>query len=325
MTDISVVMPLFTGEAYLAEAIESILNQSFSNFELIIVCEYGSSEKCLEIAEEYAKKDSRIILVHNSERLGISESINIGMRMAEGKYIARMDSDDISGIHRFKYQKEFMDTYTDIGICGTKHTVIGAPHWLVDYYADPKQIKSELLFFVPLRHPTIMMRKSVIESNQLYYDKNIPGAEDYDFFIRASRITQLSNLMDKELFAYRRAEGNVSALNKERDTDIRISLMKNLLVDDLHLYFDDKDINNMVITTVKEYDESLLRELEEAVLKIVEQNELLGVYDHNALCKTMIHRWHREKYSIDLRFKNKPPQDLINCWRQGVYYRSWME
>lgn len=330
MVDISVVMPVYNGENYLAEAIESILNQTFGNFEFIIVCEYGTSDKSIEIVKEYAEKDDRIILVFNRERLGISASLNIGMRMAQGQYIARMDADDISGIRRFEVQKEFMDVYPEIGICGTKHTVIGAPHWLVDYHSNPLQIKSELLFFVPLRHPTIMIRKSLLDSFNLYYDESLLGAEDYDYFIRASRITKLTNLMDNELFSYRRAEGNASALNRERDNEIRVSLMKNLLINDLNINLSNEDISNLVITTCFENQQisdfcSIITRLDILLNQIVKQNELLGVYDEYALCQTMIHRWHRVKYNLDLKFKKKIPDNILNCWRQGSFYRSWLE
>ena len=218
-----------------------------------------------------------------------------------------------------------MDTYTDIGICGTAHTVIGAPHWITDYYAEPKQIKSELLFFVPLRHPTIMIRKSVIDEHQLYYDKTIPGTEDYDFFIRAARVTKLTNLLDKDLFAYRRTGENMSAVNEERDAAIKASIMRNLLIDELKLHIGDKLLHNLVITGYKEHTKSGIKKLDSGLRKIVRRNERLGVYEPDALCNTMIHRWHREKYRMDLKFNKNIPENLLDCWRQGTYYRPWME
>lgn len=235
-----------------------------------------------------------------------------------------MDADDISGERRLEVQKEFMDAYPDIGICGTKHTVIGAPHWLVDYFADPLQIKSELLFFVPLRHPTIMIRRALVEQEQLYYNADIPGAEDYDFFIRASRVTKLSNIMDNDLFAYRRAEGNVSALNKERDIKIRHSLMKNLFENDLQLSLEDKEIDILSITHTYK-NECDIVDLNILLEKIVEQNNALKIYDEYALCQTMFHRWSRARYAMNLQFKKSPPQKMIDCWHTGTFYRPWME
>ncbi len=330
MCEISVVMPVFNGEEYLEESLNSILNQSYSDFEFIIVVEYGSSDKTIEILQKYANEDKRIILVFNQERLGISASLNIGFRMAKGAYIARMDADDISGVRRLEVQKKYLDLYPEIGVCGTTHTVIGAPHWLVDYHADPAQIKSELLFFVPMRHPTLMVRKSVIEACNLYYNEELPGAEDYDFLIRAARVTKLSNIKDKSLFAYRRSGNNISAVNIERDSGIRMTSAKNLLEEELQLSLSDEEIRILVITTCFENVEmekygSILQKLDDLLKKISEKNEQVHAYETAELNQTLIHRWHRARYTLDLKYNKKIPDALLKIWRSGTYYHPWLE
>jgi len=115
---VSIVMSVYNAQKYLDEAIESILNQTYSNFEFIIIND-GSTDKSLEIIENYAKKDSRIIVI-NRENKGLIYSLNEGIRKANGKYIARMDADDISLPQRLEKQVEFMEKNKNIGICGTQ-------------------------------------------------------------------------------------------------------------------------------------------------------------------------------------------------------------
>lgn len=330
MCDISIVMPVFNGEEYIEEAVSSILEQSYSDFEFVIVVEYGSSDKIIEILQEFAKNDERIKLIFNQDRLGIAASLNVGLRAAQGNYVARMDADDISGKRRLEVQKKYMDLYPEIGICGTTHTVIGAPHWLVDYHTDPLQIKSDSLFFVPMRHPTLMIRKSVVEENNLYYDETLPGAEDYDFLIRALRVTKLSNIKDKSLFAYRRSTNNISAKNIERDNEIRINSAKKLFEDELRLYFSDEEVRTLVITTCFEKIEreryaDRIWSLNELLKNIKEQNDEIQAYDAEALNHTLMHRWHRVKYSLDLKYNKNVPKALMDIWRTGAYYHPWLE
>ncbi|HAS7841575.1 TPA: glycosyltransferase family 2 protein, partial [Vibrio cholerae] len=120
---ISVVMSVYNGEKYLGEAIDSILKQTFSDFEFIIIND-GSTDKTLEIIKSYMKKDDRIVLV-SRENKGLIVSLNEGLDLAKGQYIARMDADDISIKSRFEKQIEFLDSNPDIGVCGTWVEVFG--------------------------------------------------------------------------------------------------------------------------------------------------------------------------------------------------------
>ena len=100
MPKVSIVMPVFNGEAYIKEAIDSIIAQTFIDWEFIIVNEFGSNEAVTNIIHEYEKLDSRIRVIQNETRLRIAESLNVGLRAAKGEYIARMDADDIAGANR---------------------------------------------------------------------------------------------------------------------------------------------------------------------------------------------------------------------------------
>ncbi|MCI8857314.1 MAG: glycosyltransferase [Clostridiaceae bacterium] len=328
MPEISVVMPVYNGEKFLPEAIESILNQSFRDFEFIVVCEYGSSQESVDIVERYAAEDSRIVSVYNNEKLGISASLNVGMEKASGKYIARMDADDISGLRRFEVQKLFLDTYPEIGVLGTSHTVIDSPNWLVDYVTDSDLINSELLFFVPLRHPTIMFSRKCIEDCK--YDESLMGAEDYDFFYRLNKKTKMSNILDQSLFYYRRTGDNASEVYSVRDAFIRKKLQNRIYSEQLHLDFDEEQMKVLNLLAHDAYDSlpskeyvSVFLELETLLQQIEAQNNELGVYKPDCMAQTLSHRWYREKYKLDLLLKKKIPNDILSVWRGSKYYSQW--
>ena len=117
---VSIVMPIYNSETYLDEAILSIIHQTYQNWELLVINEFGSNEEGKRIINRYAAIDSRIRLIQNSERLGIAESLNEGLRQARGEYIARMDGDDISLPKRIEKQVEFMENNNDILLCGVQ-------------------------------------------------------------------------------------------------------------------------------------------------------------------------------------------------------------
>lgn len=328
MPEISVVMPVFNGEEFLPEAIDSILGQTFGDFEFIIVCEHGSSAESLQIVEQYAERDKRIHPVFNDEKLGISTSLNVGLKMATGKYIARMDGDDISGERRLEVQKLFLDNYSEIGAVGTSHFVINAPNWLVDYVTDPDLINSQLLFFVPLKHPTMMFRHEV--TDKCPYDETLPGSEDYAFLCQLSECTKMSNILDPELFRYRRTNQNASAVHSNRDTMLRKMLMDKWILKklDIQLKEDQLDVINILGADAyqkvhpKDYVE-VVRKLEKILQKIEAKNLELRVYEPRCLLRTLSNRWFREKYKLGILLKGKLPDDLMKAWRKSEYYDPW--
>lgn len=220
---VSIVMPTFDSDRFLTEAIESILNQTFRDFEFIIVADKSSDRSDL-ILEDYAKKDNRI-KVFMDKKKGLIASLNKGCRLAKGKYIARMDSDDISLPNRLERQVQYLEKHPEIGILGTGIRYIdetGRLGKLVRNPEDPKLIKFYLHLENCIAHPSIMMRRETIERLGFYNPEAI-HAEDYDLWARATSITQVSNLHDV-LLEYRVWSGGISSHNSlSRDqTVVRI-------------------------------------------------------------------------------------------------------
>ncbi|MBR6730499.1 MAG: glycosyltransferase family 2 protein [Alphaproteobacteria bacterium] len=181
---ISVVMSTYNRAPLLSRAIDSILNQTFTDFEFIIIDD-GSSDKTPEILAEYAKKDKRIRVITNNPNKGLIYSLNKGLEEAKGKYIARMDDDDISLPNRFMKQYDFMEKNPDIAVAGSW---IGNPDnnqkWGFHDQTDPEKIKMFLyLNSVPISHPAAFIRRSFLTQHNITYSNEYKAAEDRKFWL----------------------------------------------------------------------------------------------------------------------------------------------
>ena len=187
---VSVVMPVYNAEQYLNEAIDSILLQSYSNFELIIIND-GSTDKSRDIISGY--QDKRIKLLNNDQNQGIVYTLNRGIENSRGKYIVRMDSDDISYPERIEKQVCFMEVHPDIGICAGLTETFGA---YIERSSlplrNPEEVKCSLLFDTAIAHPTVIMRAELLNKHHLRYQNYI--AEDYIMWVSALGHCKLSVL-----------------------------------------------------------------------------------------------------------------------------------
>ena len=203
MKKVSIVMPVYNGKEYIRESIESIINQTYPNWEFIIVNEYGSDDGSKEIIMEYAKKDERIKLIQNTKREGIAASLNIGLKASSGDYIARMDSDDISGTERLEKQVKYLDSNPSIGLCGIQPEFIGTKEIYWELEKNPEQIRNNIFFYTPCVHPTVMFRREIVDKYKILYNEEYKATEDYDFFSRVVGVLDIANIDDKSLFKYR--------------------------------------------------------------------------------------------------------------------------
>jgi hypothetical protein len=206
---INVVMSVYNGEKYLREAVDSILAQTFRDFEFIIIDD-GSTDGTPAILESY--DDSRIGLVHNQENIGLTRSLNKGLALAQGKYVARMDADDVAMPHRFEKQVAFLEKYPGIGILGSSCQMIdtnGREQGLYQVPTSDLQIRWTSLLANPFWHPTVMMRRDVLIQNGLSYDEAFRTTQDYDLWMRMLKYTRGANL-GEPLIRYRLYQGITS-------------------------------------------------------------------------------------------------------------------
>ena len=208
---ISVIMSVYNGEKYLVQAIYSILNQTYQNFEFIIIDDC-STDNSSHILQEYAQKDSRIKIIKKEKNIGIKgfiENLNLGISIAKGKYIARMDQDDVSLLERFQKQVDFLENNPEITLVGAQLNLIneqnkstGEAIAALQHRDIVKRITSQIQLF----HPVIMFRKD----QNIQYREKFLYCEDYDLYLNL--ITQgkkLANINEK-LLHYRILESSIS-------------------------------------------------------------------------------------------------------------------
>ncbi len=208
---VSVVMPVYNAEKYVAEAIESVLAQTYINFEFLIFND-GSKDSSAAIVQHYARQDNRIKFFNYTENTGYLKHLNEGITQAQGSYIARMDADDICLPQRFEKQVAYMETNPTIGVCGTWYTVfketVENKMMTVEQPEEDSQIKVNFLNHCSLGHPTVMARTALLKKNK--YDQNFYPAEDYELWTRLIAKTSFHNLPEV-LLLYRWHGANISA------------------------------------------------------------------------------------------------------------------
>jgi glycosyltransferase involved in cell wall biosynthesis len=202
---ITVLMPVYNCELYIKEAVDSILNQTFDDFEFLIIDD-ASTDKTISIIKTYT--DTRIKLIEKPANTGYTNSLNYGLTIARGEYIARMDGDDVSLPERFEKQVAFLDANQDVVLCGTNFKIIGTEK-VINLPKENDDIKLALLNGNCIAHPSVMMRNHTLQQFAILYDSNSEPAEDYDLWVRLLKAGKLFNLQE-ELINYRVHDTQVS-------------------------------------------------------------------------------------------------------------------
>jgi len=190
--EVSVIMPVYNGGSYLNAAIDSVLSQTYMDFELILIND-GSTDDSFSIIKSY--KDPRIIVVNNEENIRLIATLNKGIKLAKGKYIIRMDCDDICHPNRFMLQVAFMNNNEDIGASGCFfNLLVNGRKVKMDSPLTPEEIDCFLIFNSPLAHPTAIIRRSVLTQHQLNYTSGYLHAEDYFLWSQLNKYSKLANI-----------------------------------------------------------------------------------------------------------------------------------
>ncbi len=204
---ISVILPVYNAGNYLAETIESILNQTHTHFELIILND-KSTDNSLVIIQKYIEKDSRIILINKEVNLGPANLRNEGFSIAKGEFIALMDADDIALPSRFEKQVNVLKNNPEIGVCGTWFTFFGAKNnKVIRHSENHDDIKISFLHSCGIGNPTVMLRKEALQG--LQFNDNYVPVEDYDLWSRLLPKTKFYNIQES-LLNYRQHDTNIS-------------------------------------------------------------------------------------------------------------------
>ncbi len=211
---VSVLMAVFNGAPFLRPAIDSILAQTFRTLEFIIVDD-GSVDDTPAILASY--EDPRLIIIRNDQNRGLAASLNRGLDVARGEFVARMDADDVAMTERLKRQVIFLDSHPDVGIVGSASRLIdaaGREHRRDDMPLSDLAIRWRLLTGNPFQHPTVMVRRAILDRHRLRYDETCEAAQDYDLWTRLLDHTRGANL--PEPLVARRVHG--AAVSRVRAT-----------------------------------------------------------------------------------------------------------
>jgi len=222
---VSLILSAFNAERYLNKSIESILNQTMPHFEFIIIND-GSTDNSLEIIKHY-KKDGRIKLINNKVNLGLTKSLNIGLKNSKGKYIARMDADDISMPYRLETEVNFLENNPEIALIGSYYYLIDENDKIIKEIKHPleyEDIKWYLLFDNCFGHSTVMFRRELLNKVG-YYSEKYKYAQDYEYWVRISEKYKVKNL-DKFLVKIRTHPQNITSLSSNNQLDFSLEVSK---------------------------------------------------------------------------------------------------
>ena len=230
MVNVSVVMPTYNTEvSILREAVNSILNQTFKDFEFIIIDD-GSIDD--SVAYLQSLQDKRIRLIRNPKNMGITKSLNIGLQAAQGKYIARMDSDDIALPTRLEEQFSFMEKHPGVFLVGSNVERFGAYSGITELnIKDPELYRISALFLNPgPYHPTIFINHKLLLQYKISYDEELVHSQDYGLYVDISKHGRVC-LIKKALLRYRIHDRQISVAHREKQIQCDKSVQRKLLLE----------------------------------------------------------------------------------------------
>lgn len=235
---ISVLLPTCGEASYVSEAIESVLKQNLRDWELIIISDPPFGKKAEKVIEKYSRKDTRIICLKNQTRNGFQMSLNIGLKIAKGRYIARIDDDDIWSVpDKLEKQVDFLEAHTDYVLVGAGAVVINHQGEVIYRFIEPEtdsQIRDYILYRNPFLHSSVVFRKDIVKSLG-GYDEKLKGADDYDLWLRIGKVGKLYNF-PQYWIEFRAPQRNIFRVPRYSRTVEKIQIIKNYQRDYPHFY-----------------------------------------------------------------------------------------
>ncbi|MBC7388038.1 MAG: glycosyltransferase family 2 protein [Opitutaceae bacterium] len=287
---ISVIMPVYNAEKYLKVAIDSILAQTFSDFEFLIFND-GSTDKSADIISSY--QDQRVVFIDSKENLGYVRHLNVGLKMARGKYIARMDADDISFPQRFEKQVSLLEKQTATGICSS-WIIYTDNEELRKFPVESQELIDQLLIENPISHPASMFRNEIIKKHNLFYDEKYMPSEDFKLWSQIGIYSNLHNIPEPLIY-YRRHPGQISIQKKiVQDMLVQKVALENLCYssdlnkEELNLIFNiDLDFKIASSFNLKQLDNILTK---------IENSSYKSHFSQTAIHKRLFYLWKVNTY-----------------------------
>ncbi|MBU5636449.1 glycosyltransferase [Geomonas sp. Red69] len=294
---VTVLMPVYNGELFLREAIDSILAQSFAEFELLVIDD-GSSDASAAIAASYA--DSRLRLIQNGANLGLIETLNRGIELARGEYILRMDCDDVSLPERLRKQVDFMDRFPEVGVCGVWYLEFGPKlRRITRCAADHESIRCGTLFNPVVGHPSVILRRKLLLEHGLRYDPAYRHAEDYQLWSQALQHCRFANIPEV-LLHYRVHPGQVTAQHARQQMEsagrVRLRLIRELGIEPDAEEFEIHQVLSALTRPLHFPFQELpaarqLERIDRWLCKLKEANDQRGIYPEPQFSTMLVERW----------------------------------
>lgn len=330
---ITVLLPIYNSRRHLKESVASIQAQTFPNWNLLAINEFGSDDGSADLIRSMAAEDPRIQLIQNTTRLGLAESLNLGIRIADGKYIARMDADDIAHPERFEKQAAFLEAHPEIALCGSWQHHFG-PHtdWIHRPAADPAECRANLLFDCDLCHSTLMLRKQTFLEYHLFYDSNWL-AEDFELWSRAASFIGISNIPEV-LGEYRWDGENISAGKIEKMAAEHSIIVAKSLERNLKISVKPKDyelLEGWRNPFAEQKDKKIRRQMyarfQALLIDIYNENQKKRFYDEKALLNIIAAKWRSVRYMEPRNAKREVSslEEIFNPHYRPDYRLIWRE
>jgi len=286
---VSVIMPVYNGQKYMAEAIDSILCQDLEKLELIVIDD-GSTDATAGILSTI--KDPRLRIIRNEKNAGVAYSLNRAIRESRGIYIARMDSDDIALKFRLSRQVGFLEAHPGISLVGGGIKCFGISNSRIHYWPDHESIHANCLFNTPFAHPVVCWRKCDFERNDLFYQEVPATAEDYDLWERACRCVRVANL-DSTLIRYRiDPQIKISRYLEQqfigaRQVRIRLLEVSGICLDGQMLESLHQIGEGSFVPSIE-----FLQNAARLFLEIIKENQRIEYFDSKCLSRVLSKWWH---------------------------------
>ena len=327
---VSVVMSVYNCSSDVGRAIRSILDQTYRNFEFIIVDD-ASTDNSMEIVARF--DDPRIRVLSNRENLGLASSLNRGIRAARGEFVARMDCDDVSLPARLKHQVRYMDRNPEVTVCGSFVRAFGHGSGVWHVPTEHEEIRAQLLFNNSISHPSVMMRKSHLDTLPYVYEEGRRRVEDYELWVRISPAFRLVNI-DRPLLLYRTYD--VRRLRKHPEVIAAGNVIRRGLLQEMDMDVSDGDLElHMQISRSRRNDSvDFIVRAGDWFERLLAAHERRPIYDPEAFLRTLGVRWWRvckgstELGPISRRLYLEHPLSRLHTARPiprlGFVLRSWL-
>jgi len=278
---VTVLMPVYNASEFLRETMDSILDQTYEEFEFLIIND-GSTDSSVNIIESY--EDERIRLIHNTENIGLIKTLNKGIEIAHGKYIVRMDADDIAEKNRIETQVNFMEKNLDVAVAGSNGVMFLSSKPMIkkitDFPTRYSEIRCKLLFESPIMHPAVIMRKNVLLENNFRYNDEYKATEDYGLWMEIAKDHKIVNISQK-LLRYRIVSSSVTNQALKRMND-RIKVMKKIYIlglDYLGVKYSDDELDihaEIALSSTLKHFQYTKKSVEKWLYKLMDTNNSVG-------------------------------------------------